>query len=237
MGKGRKIVRSTENEAITPNYGERIEKSFVAPYGANGNTYYGLKRVTDDAIKELGSDMAVIDHSGQWSNERHARMMERDYIYPHERRVMGLPWDYQEAVDYKSQLELRQFEIMRNANEAEIEVKYGHLKKYFQPKVWIAQPENDIPFEEMSLGGDPEIVSESETNHMSPIFVSTGKVIKAKERSVVCSPMGDNGERKNLPDYAYSYRTGSDEFYPVNVIIPQNLPKEFWLEYCLAKII
>lgn len=198
MAKRGKITRKTEQEAIDPQF-NRVDKRFIAPYGLPVSEYtINRTREDDPELFETIGDMAIIDHSGMWANERHSRMMQRDFLAQHERRVDGQTWQHTEATDYQEQLEQSEQQKFLRKQAAQ----FAWVDKYFNQELATEVLPNQ-EFETMDFD-DKEIIPPSTTNQLSPIFSSTGKVIKVKEHSVICSPQGDTGIRKELPAWAYS---------------------------------
>lgn len=223
MAKRGKITRKTELLALEPQTAFHVDRQFIAPYGRPiaPSTMRRIEHDDPGSIVEL-ADMAGIDHVGEVNNERHSRMMRRDYLFPHERRVNGITWDVDEAIEWDRQVEEHNLQQEINAIRARNMAEFGWLNAYFKNPA--TRDKDTLTIQEALAQGsfrtmefdDPEIIPESTSNQHSPIFTSTGRTFKAKERrkdntdpSLNPAYAGDLGERKELPTWAYSQSHGN----------------------------
>lgn len=261
MPKRGYVTRKTEEYALQPSLVNRVQTDFIAPYGSVSfeikkrleqdrkdsyrgeidreanqkfgwlNNYVELPHGETSKPEQL-TDSQIVDKAGVWKNERHSRMMERDFLAPHEKRCMGEFWQSQEATDYQDQLESLKAQKAANLSAAEANNKFGYLNKYIGSVLVEITPE----FESMNFD-DSEIIPENSTSAMSPIFTSTGKTFASKRKhNEHMSPFGDEGIRKEISQWA-TRACIIQEFTPVKVTIPDYVEREDWLAYCLKKII
>lgn len=240
------ITRKTERLALNPGSQFHVDKQFVAPYG-----WPIADRHIQEFTTDSDGDLGPVDHAGINKNEAHTRMMEVDFIAPHEKRVMGEGWDVHEATSFQEQkLQLaaeREYARIWSDNQKELGWLDNHfekhaptipdselsLKQLTEKLAWIDDyftPE----FEEMEFSDD-ELLSTG--NQLSPIFSSTGRVI-AESTQKGNSPMGmiRSDEHVAFVNYLGTLVRKPNAPKPLTITIPAYVPHSEWLMYVDRKL-